>query len=179
MGLTSFACRRRIEDTSRYRSPHVLANSSRCLHLALTVSFVGSPYHGIVRDGSSQGVSVPCMSSWEYRCPHVLAGGVGPLHVLARLRVPCIVRQRYRALDLLARLTSFACRRHIFDMSGLRPLHDYSRSRVWCGCGFDLRVAGCYPTPPDYIVCTSMVDIVCVVWVSLSRCGLCAGVGVW
>ena len=100
-----------------YHSPHVLANSSRCLHLALTVSFVGSPYHGIVRDGSSQGVSVPCTSSWEYRSPHVLA----------RLRVPCIVRQRYRALDLLARVTPPA---RLFPLAGL------------VGVGFDLRVAG-------------------------------------
>lgn len=87
--------------------PHTSSQTVRIVCIVrLTVSFVGSPYHGIVRDGSSQGVSVPCTSSWEYRSPHVLA----------RLRVPCIVRQRYRALDHLARVTPPA---RLFPHAGL------------------------------------------------------------
>lgn len=105
-------------------------------------------------------------------------GGIIPHTSSHGVSVPCTSSQGCAYLALCASgivrwITS----------QGLRPLHDYSRARVWCGCGFDLRVAGCYSAPPDYIVCTSTVGvdivctslgyIVCVVWVLLSRCGWC------
>lgn len=112
------------------------------------VSFPTRPHHGIVRDVSSCG----------YRFPHVLAKSIVSLHVLARFRVPCIVRQRYRALDLLARVTPPA---RLFPLAGL------------VGTGFDLRVAGLPRTPflhsmyfygvgGGYIVCGVM--LVTVLW---------------
>lgn len=114
--------------TSRLRLDYQLY---RQLGLLVGVSFPTRPYHGIVRD----------VSSWGYRSPHVLAKSIVSLHVLARFRVPCIVRQRYRSLVLLARVTPPA---RLFPLAGL------------VGTGFDLRVAG-LPRTPFYIVCTFMV----------------------
>lgn len=115
-------------------------------------------------------ITVSCVMAprKEYRFLACSRGSIGPHTSSQGVSVPCTSSQGCAYLALCASgivrwITS----------QGLRPLHDYSRARVWCGCGFDLRVAGCYPAPPDYIVCTSMVDIVCVVWVSLSRCGWC------
>lgn len=149
VGLTSFACRRRIEDTSRYHSPHVLITVSFVMAPRKEYRFLACPRGSIGPHTSSHGVSVPCTSSQGCTYLALCASGI----------VRWITSQ------------------------GLRPLHDYSRARVWCGCGFDLRVAGCYPAPPDYIVCTSTVGvdivctslgyIVCVGCVSLSRCGWC------
>ena len=87
------------------------------------------------------GVSFPTRPRKEYRffaCPH---GSIGSHTSSQRVsflcmssqtvRVVCIVRQRYRSLDLLAWLTSFACRRRIFDPPRLRPLHDCSFVVGW------------------------------------------------
>ena len=90
---------------------------------------------GIGSHTSSQRVSFLCMSSWEYRFPHVLARGVVPLHVLANSA---------RCLH---------CAPTVSFVGSSRKGYAPCTTVLSWWVGFDLRVAGCYPAPLFYIVC--------------------------